>query len=96
MYTVMYMSKLVRKQVYIASSQERRVKRRAKEEGVPEAEIVRRALDLGLERLSASSAPNRAAGKDSFFDLIDHLIRQGSVPGGRRWSREEIHDRSTD
>ncbi len=92
----MYMSKLVRKQVYIEQSQERRVKRRAKEEGVPEAEIVRRALDLGLERLSAAATPIRTGDSTSFFRLIDRLIRQGPVPGGRSWTREELYERGTD
>ncbi len=87
------MSKLIRKQVYIEPSQDRRIKRKAREEGIPEAEIVRRALDLGLVRLPVAPRVVRLDEEASFFDLIDRLIEQGPVPGGRRWSRDELYDR---
>lgn len=39
---------MVRKQLYITDEQERALKRRAKEEGLSEAELTRRALDRML------------------------------------------------
>jgi hypothetical protein len=87
------MSKLVRKQVYLEVSQDRRVKRRAKAEGIAEAEVIRRAIDLGLDRLGAETLAARGSGR-AFFQLVDRLIAEGPLPGGRRWTRDELYDRS--
>ena len=44
----MYNSPMVRKQLYLRDDQDRLLKRLAKEFGLPEAEVVRQALDLSL------------------------------------------------
>jgi hypothetical protein len=86
------MPRFVRKQIYLEASQERRAKRRAKVEGVPEAEVIRRALELGLDRLGTESFQVSRGGR-AFFHLVDRLIRKGPVRGGRRWARDELYDR---
>jgi hypothetical protein len=55
---------LVRKQTYITPSQERAVKRLARQHGTTEAEIIRKALDLLLAREGMGEY------KDPFDDLI--------------------------
>ena len=44
------MSKMVRKQVYIESKQENRLKKMAKEIGVSEAELIRQGINRCFER----------------------------------------------
>lgn len=93
LYRMLYVGRYVRKQVYLEDAQERRLKRRARAEGVPEAEIIRRAIDLGLERLAGPATSGTKAGREGFFKLVRKLIEQGAVPGRRRWTREELYDR---
>lgn len=95
MYTLLYMANFIRKQVYLEPKQERRLKQRAKLEGVPEAEIIRRAIDRGLNQLSVSNSRAQAPTDriPRFFSLIDELIRQGPIAGKRTWTRDELYDR---
>jgi hypothetical protein len=85
----------VRKQVYLDASQERRIKRRAEAEGVPDAVVIRRALDAGLDRLADLQRPELTATscRDRVLDTIDRMIAAGPVAGRRRWRRDEIYDR---
>ncbi len=92
MYIMLYMPKLLRKQVYLERSQDRRLKRRAAQEQVPEADVIRRAIDLGLERMGAESMPREAARK-KLIAFIDDLVKKGPLRGGRKWTREELYDR---
>ena len=46
------MGRMIRKQVYITAEQDRWLKRRAQELGVPEAEVLRRSLDATAGRNS--------------------------------------------
>jgi hypothetical protein len=84
---------LVRKQVYLHPSQEARIKRWAQAEGVAEAEIIRRTIDLGLAQLAEQGGKRS---KDAALELlacIDSLIEEGPVAGQRTWSREDLYDR---
>lgn len=89
----MYMAKFKRKQVYLEVSQERRIKRWAQIEGVAEAEVIRRAIDLGLERLAAVGAGRSEDAVQQFFAGIDRLIEAGPVRGARTWRRDDLYDR---
>ncbi len=95
MHNVMYMARKVRKQVYIEPGQEQRLKRVAKRTGVPEAEIIRQALEVEL-RAPARSFPiaDRLEAWQAERAFIRRLIEKGSVPGGRTWRREDLYDRS--
>jgi len=55
---------LVRKQTYITPAQDRAVKRLAQQQGITEAEILRKALDLFLAREGIGETG------DPFADLI--------------------------
>lgn len=60
------MNELVRKQVYITEEQDRLLKRAARLEGRPEAEIVRSALDRALK---PKKSAHRTA-RDSLWDIV--------------------------
>lgn len=85
------MSEMIRKQVYIEPRQERLLKERAKKYRVTEADLIRQAIDRGLER-TATRAPDLEAWK-----AIERFIarrRMGRVHQGKRtWRRETLYDR---
>jgi hypothetical protein len=68
-------TRMVRKQLYITRSQDRALKRRARELGVTEAEVIRRAIDA-LDQPVQTAAPSIAVA-----ELIEGLRRLGE--GGR-------------
>lgn len=49
MYTAMYMPAMIRKQIYIEPSQDRQLKRMAKQTGKTQSEMIRKALDLRFQ-----------------------------------------------
>jgi len=85
------MSRMVRKQVYIEPWQEAALKRLAQEAGVTEAEIIREAIDRHAGLFLLPRRDLTVWLREMAF--IDDLIRQGPVPGGRTWRREELHER---
>ena len=84
------MGVMVRKQVYIEPRQEEMLKQAAAETGMTEAEIVRQALDLWDERVAQHRRAQEVWEEERAF--IESLIAQGSVPGGRTWTREELYE----
>mgnify|MGYP000447737396 CR=1 FL=1 len=93
MYIMMYMSELIRKQVYLEKKQGSRIKRWAMQKNVSEAEIIRTVINLGLSRLSSNGLDSVGSDSTPFFQFIESLIDQGPVSGGRTWSRDDIYDR---
>ncbi|GAB4565242.1 MAG: ribbon-helix-helix domain-containing protein [Anaerolineae bacterium] len=85
------MATKVRKQVYIEPHQEAILKRLAKEQGITEAEIIRRAIDQHTRVLRIPRRDLAAWEQERAFIL--GLIAQGPVPGKRVWRREELHER---
>lgn len=85
------MSRMVRKQVYIEPEQEKLLKRRAKELGVTEAELVRR----GIDQIARPGAllPLDPKAWDEAKKLIRERMRLKVPQTGRAWTREELHDR---
>lgn len=84
------MVRKVRKQVYIESSQERRLKERARQFGVPESELIREGLDVVLRRQGVGHRDDRAWKAELSF-----IARRGArsvAPGKRAWSREELYE----
>ena len=81
-------SHYVRKQLSVTPEQDRALKRRSRELGVSEAELVRRALDAVL----ADNAVTPAAGS-SLDELLTHTRQLGE---GRRlegvWDREALYN----
>ena len=81
----------VRKQIYIEPEQEAMLKRLAGETGMPEAEIIRQAIDRHAQSLRVPRRDLRAWAREREF--IARLIEQGAVPGGRNWRREDLYER---
>lgn len=84
------MSGMVRKQVYIEQAQEELLKRRAKELGLSEAEIVRRALQAALRSGAATFIADPKAWERLKADMEEWAAR-GPVPGERTWTREDAY-----
>ena len=84
------MGRMVRKQLYLDDRQDAELARRARALGVSQAEVVRRAVDhyLADEERSARSAAWEALKADLARD-----VERGVGSGGRRWTREELHER---
>lgn len=86
------MSRMVRKQVYIEPAQEKLLKRRARELGVTEAELVRR----GIEAIANTPASALIRDSEAWEQELSFMAERMNlvVPQtGRRWTREELHDR---
>lgn len=81
----------VRKQVYIEPHQEAILKRLAREQGITEAEIIRRAIDQHARMLRFSRRDPAVWEQERAFIL--GLIEQGPVPGKRTWRREDLYER---
>ncbi|MPY87365.1 MAG: hypothetical protein GEU99_05540 [Luteitalea sp.] len=92
------MSRMVRKQLYIEKRQDDMLKRRAKAQGVTEAELVREALDAPVLPASRAFHPDEDAW-DSFLRFVRRLAHRGSrrarraVPSSDRgWTRDDLYE----
>jgi hypothetical protein len=86
------MTRMVRKQIYIQLEQERLLKRRARELGVSESDIVRR----GIDQVSRSTArrPVDPAAWEEAQRFIEKRLAMKVPQTGRKWTREELYDRN--
>jgi hypothetical protein len=85
------MPEMIRKQVYIEARQEQLLKALAEELHVTEAELIRRGIDRGLDRM-ASVRPDPAAWDEAEKYILARM-RRGTVKAKRRWSREDLYGR---
>jgi hypothetical protein len=84
------MVRMVRKQVYIAPEQDALLKRRAKELGMSESDLIR----WGIEQLS-HVRPTRYLDEQAWQDELARIEERGRLPaveGTRSWTREELYD----
>jgi hypothetical protein len=86
------MNRMVRKQIYIESEQDARLKERARELGLTESEVIRRAID---EALSGTLRRSRAI--EAWDAALEFARARVNLPGagsggGRGWTREELYD----
>jgi len=84
---------MIRKQVYIEERHDRLLKRRAKQRGVTEAEILREALDraeIGGSR--GGYVDNPAAGRKALAFMRSLASRDRKGPAGRNWTRESLYE----
>jgi len=85
----MVRQRMVRKQVYIEPRHEKLLKAKAKDWDLPEAELIRIAID----RLEEGPPP--AAVRRRAWEQIDAYIREHrmmDVPQtGRQWTREDLY-----
>ena len=85
------MATMVRKQVYIEQRQDRKLKVLARAMGCTEAEIIRKALDVEVDKLQSDQDRLAAWREERAF--IEELMKKGPMKGGRPWTREELYDR---
>ena len=88
-------TRMIRKQLYITREQDRSLKRKARELGLSEAELVRRAID-GLDRDPTSRTQGVA--DDPLRELIENMRRLASkhkLPEGYKFDRDELYDRGS-
>ena len=81
---------MVRKQVYIKPAQEQFLKQRAKELGVTEAELIRRAIDA-LAR-TPSRPPFDPDAWRAVAESMDERARLPATGEGRTWTRDDIYE----
>lgn len=83
------MAKMIRKQVYIEAEQEELLKRRSRELGITESELIR----LGIDQL--------ARPRVSFFDpksweeALEFMKARAKIEvpqTGRTWTRDELYE----
>jgi hypothetical protein len=90
---------MIRKQVYLEPRHDRMLKRRAQQRRVTEAEVIREALVCA--ELGAGSGGGRyanldpAAGQRALAFMRSLADRRSKAPGGRGWTREELHQERT-
>ncbi|MBA3945786.1 MAG: ribbon-helix-helix domain-containing protein [Herpetosiphonaceae bacterium] len=85
------MATMIRKQIYLEPAQNAQLKRISQEVGVPEAELIRQAIDMHLRSLHQLKPDPSVWKAERAF--IEQLIAMGPVNGGRRWTRDELYDR---
>ncbi|MFW6135989.1 MAG: ribbon-helix-helix protein, CopG family [Chloroflexota bacterium] len=84
------MTTMVRKQVYIEPRQDELLKRWAEKTGRSEAEIVREALDRWMD--SEERRRDAEAAWEEVLAFAEERAAYGPVPGGRTWTREDLHE----
>ena len=85
---------MIRKQVYLDARHDRMLKRRAKQRGVTEAEVIRDILDRSETSGASRQQPDPEAGRKllaSLRSLAGQQTRSRSG-AGRSWTRESLYD----
>jgi hypothetical protein len=81
---------MVRKQIYIESHQDNSLKKKARDLGVTEAEVMRRAIDRQMTSVRLSIRDLKAWDRERSF--ITKRMAKGHAPGGRQWKREDAYE----
>ena len=82
------MARTVRKRVYLEAGQNARLKRRAAESGVTQAELIRRALEhLGR---APELPPDPRAWAEARAVIVRRLAQEAPQTG-RAWTRDELY-----
>jgi hypothetical protein len=87
------MGRMVRKQLYMDDRLDHELSQAAERMGVSQAEVVRRAVDAFLSEEAGRSGESLA-----MRQLREHwaeVDRLGIGSGGRKWTREELHERGS-
>ncbi len=82
------MSRMIRKQVYITPEQEAFLKRRSRELGVTEAELIRRAIDAFLDEFV--ELPGSDAANATIY-VMEERARIAEAQAARDWTREDLY-----
>lgn len=84
------MGRMVRKQVYLEPEQDRLLKRRSKELGVTESDLIRQSIEQ-LARVSVALPLDRKAWRDELKFVMKRTRIKG-LGRRRRWAREELYE----
>lgn len=84
------MVRMIRKQVYIDDRRQALLKRKARELGVSEAELIRRGIDLATSGAEAGYVDLSAW--EEMKDFLEKRRRMKVPQTGRSWTREELYD----
>lgn len=83
---------VIRKQVYLTQAQNEALKRRARELGTSEAEVLRQIVDQLLSRDDEAARRTRVEAMREFLDLADKVVAEGrGLPPGYKFNREEVY-----
>lgn len=85
------MAHKIRKQIYIAALQEKKLKQLTALTGLSEAEIIRQALHKHTANYRLVT--RNLAAWDSEKSFLEDLIARGPVSGNRTWKREDAYGR---
>jgi hypothetical protein len=83
------MARMVRKQIYIEPEQDKLLKRRAKQLGVTESDLIRRGIDQ-VDRVPAGLPLDRAAWEEELTFILERARIQ-ELGRTRGWTREELY-----
>lgn len=81
---------MIRKQIYIKPEQDKALKRRAKELGISEAELIRQDLERS-SRLHYSTPWDKSAWERE-LRFIEERARLQDLKKTRGWTREELYE----
>ena len=84
------MTRMVRKQVYIETRQESSLKRRAKELGISQSELLRRCIDQ-----MSSATITLPRDETAWADAKAYIEERMSIEApqtSRTWTRDELYD----
>lgn len=81
---------MIRKQLYITEGQDEVLKDQARELGISEAELARRALSEFLSERSPK-ATTRPEALETLLDRTQSLSEKHRLPSGYRFDREDLY-----
>ena len=84
------MPRMIRKQIYIESRQDNNLKKQARDLGVTEAEVIRRAIDRQMTSVRLDIRDLKAWEREKVF--ITKRMAKGQAPGRRQWKREDAYE----
>lgn len=86
--------RMVRKQLYIQSEQDDKLKEKANKYNISEGEVVRAALDKYLTASEAAFASfDINAWKEELAFISKRMKDKPSSKGGRNWKRDDLYGR---
>lgn len=85
------MARMIRKQLYIEPWQEEMLKRRSREKGVTEAELIRQGIEYVLSNDNDREVARLEAWR-KIHAFVDKLKSMDVPQKGRDWTREELYE----
>jgi hypothetical protein len=83
------MGRMVRKQIYINTEQDKELDRRSKELGMSQAELIRQYIDEGTAR------PTESERAKALEELLADMKKRAKIrvpQTGRDWTRDELYE----